>query len=38
MYFAYLANKMRKESEELTPPDTVEDVQQLLGLAAPGQG
>jgi len=31
MYFAYLANKMRKESEELTPPDTVEDVQQLLG-------
>ena len=30
MYFAYLANKMRKESEELTPPDSVEDVQQLL--------
>jgi DUF971 family protein/molybdopterin converting factor small subunit len=31
MYFAYLANKMRKESEQLTPPDSVEDVQQLLG-------
>jgi len=31
MYFAYLANKMGKESEDLTPPDTVEDVQQLLG-------
>ncbi len=30
MYFSYLANKMRKESEELTPPDSVEDVQQLL--------
>lgn len=31
MYFAYLANKMRRESEELTPPDTVESVEQLLG-------
>ena len=31
LYFAYLANKMGKESEQLTPPDTVEDVQQLLG-------
>ena len=31
MYFAYLANKMGKESEDLTPPDTVEDVRQLLG-------
>jgi len=31
MYFAYLANKMGKESEELTPPDTVENVEQLLG-------
>ncbi len=31
MYFAYLANMMGKESEELTPPETVEDVQQLLG-------
>jgi DUF971 family protein/molybdopterin converting factor small subunit len=31
MYFAYLANKMRRESEELTPPDTVETVEQLLG-------
>ncbi|MGB5450596.1 MAG: MoaD/ThiS family protein [Sedimenticolaceae bacterium] len=30
LYFAYLASKMRKESEELTPPDTVADVQQLL--------
>lgn len=30
MYFAYLANMMRKESETVSPPDTVEDVQQLL--------
>lgn len=30
MYFNYLANRMRKESEELTPPPTVETVEQLL--------
>ncbi|MGD8957639.1 MAG: MoaD/ThiS family protein [Chromatiaceae bacterium] len=30
LYFAYLANKMRKEAEEVTPPDTVETVEQLL--------
>jgi DUF971 family protein/molybdopterin converting factor small subunit len=30
MYFAYLASKMRKDAEELTPPDTVESVEQLL--------
>ena len=30
LYFAYLANMMRKESEVLTPPDSVGDVQQLL--------
>lgn len=30
MYFAYLANKMSKDAEELTPPDTVESVEQLL--------
>ena len=30
LYFNYLANKMRRESEELTPPDTVETVEQLL--------
>ena len=38
MYFAYLANKMGKESEELTPPDTVEDVQQLLGWLRRAKG
>ncbi|WP_078120919.1 gamma-butyrobetaine hydroxylase-like domain-containing protein [Thiosocius teredinicola] len=31
MYFAYLANKMGKEAEEVKPPDTVETVEQLLG-------
>lgn len=30
LYFNYLANKMRKESEDLTPPNTVETVEQLL--------
>lgn len=30
LYFNYLANKMRKESEEVTPPPTVETVEQLL--------
>ncbi len=30
LYFAYLANKMRKEAEEVTPPETVETVEQLL--------
>ena len=30
LYFNYLANKMRKEAEEVTPPDTVETVEQLL--------
>ena len=30
LYFAYLANKMRRESEELTPPETVQTVEQLL--------
>ncbi|MCW5586215.1 MAG: DUF971 domain-containing protein [Chromatiales bacterium] len=30
LYFAYLANKMRKESEDLTPPESVETVEQLL--------
>jgi len=30
LYFNYLANKMRKESEELTPPNTVDTVEQLL--------
>lgn len=30
MYFAYLADKMRKDAEELTPPETVENVEQLL--------
>lgn len=30
LYFNYLANKMRKESEEVTPPDTVATVEQLL--------
>lgn len=30
LYFNYLANKMRRESEEFTPPPTVETVEQLL--------
>ena len=30
LYFAYLANKMHKESEDLTPPESVETVEQLL--------
>lgn len=30
MYFAYLVNMMHKESETLSPPDTIEDVRQLL--------
>ena len=30
LYFAYLANKMRRESEELSPPETVQTVEQLL--------
>jgi len=30
LYFNYLANKMRKESEELSPPPSVEDVTGLL--------
>jgi DUF971 family protein/molybdopterin converting factor small subunit len=30
LYFNYLANKLQKESEELTPPATVETVEQLL--------
>jgi DUF971 family protein/molybdopterin converting factor small subunit len=30
LYFNYLANKMRRESEELTPPAHVEDVAGLL--------
>ncbi len=31
LYFNYLANKMQRESEEVTPPATVETVEQLLG-------
>ena len=30
LYFNYLANKLRKESEDLTPPAGVETVEQLL--------
>ena len=30
MYFSYLANKLGKESEEITAPDSVNDVQSLL--------
>ncbi len=30
MYFAYLANKMRRESEQLNPPASVKDVEGLL--------
>lgn len=30
LYFAYLANKMRRESEELSPPESVQTVEQLL--------
>lgn len=30
LYFAYLAKYLRKESEELAPPEDVEDVQSLL--------
>ncbi|MEZ5585608.1 MAG: MoaD/ThiS family protein [Sedimenticolaceae bacterium] len=30
LYFAYLANRMHKESEDLTPPESVETVEQLL--------
>ena len=30
LYFNYLANKMRRESEEVVPPDTVETVEQLV--------
>lgn len=30
LYFNYLANKMRRESEQLSPPASVEDVQGLL--------
>ncbi len=30
LYFAYMANQMRKESEEITPPPAVETVEQLL--------
>ncbi len=30
MYFAYLANMLRKEAETVTPPDTVGNVQELL--------
>jgi DUF971 family protein/molybdopterin converting factor small subunit len=30
LYFAYLANKMRRESEEFSPPETVQTVEQLL--------
>lgn len=30
LYFNYLANKMRRESEEVTPPPGVETVEQLL--------
>ena len=30
MYFSYLANKLARESEQLTPPPTVETVEQLL--------
>lgn len=30
MYFSYLANKLGKESEEITPPASVSDVQSLL--------
>lgn len=38
MYFAYLANKMRKEAEELTPPDTVGNVEQLLAWLRRSKG
>lgn len=31
LYFNYLATKMRRESEELTPPSSVQDVDSLLG-------
>ena len=31
LYFNYLAQKMRREAEELTPPPTVDDVETLLG-------
>jgi DUF971 family protein/molybdopterin converting factor small subunit len=30
LYFAYLANKMRRESEDVTPPESVQTVEQLL--------
>lgn len=30
LYFAYLTSKMGRESEELTPPESVENVEQLL--------
>ncbi len=30
LYFSYLANRMRRESEEVTPPPSVTDVQGLL--------
>lgn len=30
LYFAYLAEYLRKEAEEVTPPNSVEDVQSLL--------
>lgn len=30
LYFSYLANKMRRESEEISPPTSVTDVQTLL--------
>jgi DUF971 family protein/molybdopterin converting factor small subunit len=38
LYFAYLANKMRKEAEEVTPPETVETVEQLLAWLRRGKG
>lgn len=31
LYFNYLANRMRRESEQVTPPAAVETVEQLLG-------
>lgn len=34
LYFAYLANRLRKESEDLTPPEGVDDVATLLAWLA----
>lgn len=38
LYFAYLANEMRKEAEELTPPETVGNVGQLLAWLRRSKG